>query len=116
MLEDTLKIVQFQLPAMDRVTNHQIRLPSTPSNLALNGSRDGIFTESAQQSLSEENNSIYVQRLSCHISLYGATLLCSFMCVAINWHAAINEDLCSCKGKEGSDFQYISNHLQSYKV
>lgn len=35
---------------------------------------------------------------------------------AINWHAAIKQDFSSNKGEEGSDFQYISDHLQSYKV
>ena len=40
-LEGTLKITQFQPPAMGRAAPHQLRLPRAPSNLALSASRDG---------------------------------------------------------------------------
>ena len=40
-LKRTTMIIQFQPPAMCRVTNHQTRLPRATSSLALNASRDG---------------------------------------------------------------------------
>ena len=37
-------IIQFQPPAVGRVTNRQTRLPRATSSLALNASRDGAST------------------------------------------------------------------------
>jgi len=45
-LEGTLKIIQFQPPAVGKVASHEVRLPRAPSNLALNTSKDGISTAS----------------------------------------------------------------------
>ena len=45
-LQEPLKIVQFQVPAMGSVATHQLRLPKAPSKLALNTSRDGAPTTS----------------------------------------------------------------------
>ena len=39
-------LIQFQPPAVCRVTNHQPRLPRATSSLALNASRDGASTAS----------------------------------------------------------------------
>ena len=43
-LEGTLKIIESQPPAMGRAAPHQLRLHRTPSNLALNASRDEALT------------------------------------------------------------------------
>jgi len=43
-LKRTILIVEFQPPAMCRVTDHQTGLPRATSSLALNASRDGAFT------------------------------------------------------------------------
>lgn len=43
-LEGTLKPIQFQTPATDRATTHQIKQPRAPSNLTLNGLWDGYTT------------------------------------------------------------------------
>jgi len=40
-LEETLKITEFQPPAMGRAAPHQLRLLRAQSNLALSTSRDG---------------------------------------------------------------------------
>ena len=40
-LKRTTMLIQFQPPAMCRVSNHQTRLPRATSSLALNASRDG---------------------------------------------------------------------------
>ncbi|PKU29536.1 zinc finger ccch domain-containing protein 11a [Limosa lapponica baueri] len=45
-LEGTLKIIQFQPPALGRDTSHHTRVVKAPSNLALNPSRDGAATAS----------------------------------------------------------------------
>ena len=45
-LEGTLKITQFQPPAMGRDITHQIRSAKAPSSLALSTSRDGAATAS----------------------------------------------------------------------
>lgn len=45
-LEETLKIIEFNLPAIGRITTHQIRLPTAPYNMALNASRDGASSSS----------------------------------------------------------------------
>jgi len=39
-------LIEFQPPAMCRVTNQQTSLPSATSSLALNASRDGASTAS----------------------------------------------------------------------
>ena len=43
-LKRTTMIIEFQPPAMCRVTNQQTRLPRATSSLALNASRDGAST------------------------------------------------------------------------
>ena len=45
-LKRTTMIIQFQPPAMCRVTNQQTRLPRATSSLALNACRDGASTAS----------------------------------------------------------------------
>ena len=45
-LKRTTMIIQFQPPAMCRVTKHQIRLPRATSSLALSASREGASTTS----------------------------------------------------------------------
>ena len=45
-LKRTTMVIEFQLPAMCRVTNHHTRLPRATSSLALNASRDGASTAS----------------------------------------------------------------------
>jgi len=45
-LEGTLKLIQFQPPAVGRAGPRQLRLPRAPSNLALNSSRGGASTAS----------------------------------------------------------------------
>ena len=45
-LKRTTMTIEFQPPAMCRVTNHQTRLPRATSSLALNASRDGASTTS----------------------------------------------------------------------
>lgn len=47
--EGTLKLIQFQSPAMDRDTSHWAVLLKSSSSLALNISRDGAFTTSLCQ-------------------------------------------------------------------
>lgn len=44
-LEGILKVTQSQCPAVSRVTTHQIGQLRALSNLSLNTSRDGAFTE-----------------------------------------------------------------------
>ena len=45
-VEKTLRIIQFQPPAMVRAATHQIRLPRAPPNLACNISRDHTSSDS----------------------------------------------------------------------
>jgi len=45
-LKRTTMLMQFQPPAMCRVTNQQPRLPRATSSLALNACRDGASTAS----------------------------------------------------------------------
>ena len=45
-LKSTTVLIQFQPPAVCRVSNQQPRLPRATSSLALNGSRDGASTAS----------------------------------------------------------------------
>ena len=40
-MEETFKLIQFQLLPISRAATYQIRAPKAPSNLALNISRDG---------------------------------------------------------------------------
>ena len=45
-LEEGIKIIELQSPAMGRTACHQLRLPRAASHLALSSSRDGASTAS----------------------------------------------------------------------
>ena len=57
--------IEFQRPAMCRVTNQQTRLPRATSSLALNACRDGASTASLDPR--EENNADKTKAISCSV-------------------------------------------------
>ena len=66
-LKRTTMIIEFQPPAMCRVTNLQIRLPRATSSLALNASRNGASTTSLGnlfQCVTKEKGTAKMHRLN----------------------------------------------------